>query len=98
MVAEGTDHLTVIVSLTDRGKTQVVILESLRVKDVHLVQVAENVLILEASIRDHLQERVMTRAVSAVLTQVVVKAFKIKSPQQSLALQGSTHSYKKSRL
>ncbi len=77
MVAEGTDHLTVIVSLTDRGKTQVVILESLRVKDVHLVQVAENVLILEASIRDHLQERVMTRAVSAVLTQVVVKAFKI---------------------
>lgn len=77
MVAEGTDHLTVIVSLTDRGKTQVVILESLRVKDVHLVQVEENVLILEASIRDHLQERVMTRAVSAVLTQVDVKAFKI---------------------
>lgn len=77
MVAEGTDYLTVIVSLTDRGKTQVVILESLRVKDVHLVQVAENVLILEASIRDHLQERVMTRVVSAVLTQVVVKAFKI---------------------
>ena len=77
MVAEGTDHLTVIVSLTDRGKTQVVILESLKVKDAHLVRVAENVLILVASIRDHLQERVMTRAVSAVLTQVVVKAFKI---------------------